>query len=140
MANDFFKTLGKLAGSAALKVTEGAAYAVEEVCAATSISTGVDLSGIQDKVYNLRSKSSEKVAEIWDKEPKELKNATGKELVVSVLSSINSSLSTCERKIDEYERNSPNPDRDKIDNARQLIAERREVFAEMRKGIQNTHE
>ncbi|MCH5314575.1 MAG: hypothetical protein J1E81_01580 [Eubacterium sp.] len=68
------KTLGKIAGSAALGIAQGVTYAVEE----TSAAFGLDF--ITETAYDLRNKSHEKVAELWGKEAKELEMATGEKI------------------------------------------------------------
>lgn len=128
--NKFMKTIGKLAGSAALKVAEGATYIVEE----TSAAMGMDF--VTEGAYNLRNKSSEKVAELWDKQPKELTMATGEKvrnivdgavsLALSNISNYEKNVDEYERKLNEYENNYSNPDYEKISEARNKIQSARE--------------
>ena len=144
MANKFLKTLGKVAGSAALKVAEGATYVVEE----TSAAMGIDF--ITEGAYDLRNKSSEKVAELWDKQPKELNMATGEKVkglvgavIESTLGSISnyeSQVNEYERKVNQYENSRSNPDYEKINNARNKINSARDNSASVKEQLNSLKE
>lgn len=144
MSNKFLKTLGKVAGSAALKVAEGATYIVEE----TSAAVGIDF--ITEGAYDLRNKSSKKVAELWDKQPKELNMATGEkvkgvagaiiEVALGSISNYESNVNEYERKVNQYENSSSNPDYEKINNARNKINSARDNSASAKEQLNSLKE
>lgn len=119
----FLKKLGKIAGSAGLEIAKGVTFVIEETSAACGIND------ISDIAFELRNMSSQKLADMWDKEPKEIQQATG-EIVNKKLEEYRKEkekkLSDLEKKVDKYEREHSNPDYHKISEARRYIAEERE--------------